>query len=88
MVGKKFPEAVRLSRHIIGNWAQLDGSFPQVDLLTLPARRILNIAHVWMLERLHGEKREEWLKELGSPLPGEYATAADGFDDSFDQIRQ
>lgn len=86
MVGKRFRTAVRLAQLTIGEWARIDGSFPQVDLLTLPARRILNIVYVWATERMGEEQRMEWEEQLNAPLPGE--SASDGFDDSFSQIKQ
>jgi hypothetical protein len=87
VVGKSPAAGTRLARILIGNYARLDGSFPQVDLLSLPARRILNIVYVWMLDHLHGEDREKWLAELDSPLPGEKPDNS-SFDDSFHQIHQ
>lgn len=89
MVGKRFREAVRLAQGCIVNWARIDGSFPQVDLLSLPSRRILNIVYVWLLERMDSEAGQAWTEQLNAPLPGEgMDAAADDFDDSFDQIRQ
>ncbi|UOK18347.1 tail assembly chaperone [Arthrobacter phage BruhMoment] len=88
--GKRFGRAVRLGQACIGHWALIDGSLPQVDLLSLPVHRILNIVYVWMAERMDTEARQKWETELDSPLPGEKARdiTDTGFDDGFNQINR
>ena len=69
MVGKPYARAVRLYAIAVDNWAALDGSFPAVEIATLPSYKFLNVVFRWCLDRIEPDKLEGWIAMLNEPLP-------------------
>jgi hypothetical protein len=71
VVGKRFPEAVRLACVAAGNWRQIDGHYSGkgVDLLALPLPRFLNVIYDWAMNHQSEEDALRWSETLASPLP-------------------
>ena len=96
LVGKRFPEAVRLSQIGLANWSYLDGEHTSkgVNIAKLPLHKLLNVILVWALDRQPNDKRQEFVTKLNAPLVPEGETinphrvADEDFDDSYDQIKQ
>lgn len=62
--------ALRLYAIAAERWAEVDPSYPGVDLLRLPVHRFLNYVYAWCVARIDPEKLEQWHWELNQPLPG------------------
>ena len=90
MVGKSKEAAVRLSEVAVHNWSRIDGEYSGkgIDLLALPFHRFLNVIYVWVLEHMAQEDADKFIATIDSPVRGFGSPDDDGFDDSFDQIKQ
>lgn len=41
--------------------------------MLVPPRKFLSVVYAWAVERIPGEKREQWEFDLDAPLPGREA---------------
>lgn len=71
MVGPPYPSALRLYAIADGHWAEIEAAYYQIDLLSVGSRKFLNLVFAWCLTRIQPEQREEWIRDLEAPLPGQ-----------------
>lgn len=73
MVRTPYQVALRLCVLGAERWAEIDAHYIAVDLIRLPPDRFANAVLAWFLDRIADDKKEEWLMELGAPLPWDSA---------------
>jgi hypothetical protein len=71
VVRPPYPVVLRLYAIAVERWAELDATYASIDLIRLPPHRFLNLVWTWCLEHLPADKKEEWLYQMSSPLPGQ-----------------
>jgi hypothetical protein len=71
VVRPPYRRAVRLYSIADARWPHIDAAYPDVDLLSLPVDRFLNLVYAWSASRVAPDRYEQWEKEMDDPLPGE-----------------
>lgn len=69
-----YAAAVRLYFICGERWPEIDAFYPNTDLLRLPTHQFLNYVYAWCLTQIDPEKREEWIRDLNEPFPGQEPT--------------
>ena len=76
MVCHPYGTAVRLCGIAADRWPELEASYYQIDnLLKLRPRKFINLVYAWCLERVPGDKLDEWKADLADIQPWQDSTS-------------
>lgn len=69
MVRPPYPAVVRLCAFASSQWAQIEASYYQINLLRQRPHRFTNLVYAWAVERIPSDDLDDWLLELVELLP-------------------